>query len=141
MPPLKDSGKRRIFKSGAQRDRQKGKGRFDLLPMHAMFRDALTMEKGAIKYNDRNWEKGMPLSQFLDSALRHFMKAMLGLTDEDHWSQAHWNIGCLMETKFRIDMGMLPKELDDLPPELPKKVQKRMLTYFDSILKEMKDVK
>ena len=68
---LHDSGGRQQFVTGAVRDRQAGKGRFDLLPALAVTRLARHFEKGAAKYGDRNWEQGIPLSRFLDSALRH----------------------------------------------------------------------
>ncbi|MHA1304710.1 MAG: dATP/dGTP diphosphohydrolase domain-containing protein, partial [Candidatus Heimdallarchaeaceae archaeon] len=67
----KDSGTRQKFDSGAVRDIQQGKGRFDLLPATAIKMVADVFERGAIKYGDRNWEKGIPLSRYIDSALRH----------------------------------------------------------------------
>ena len=56
--PLKDSGERTEFPSGAVRDMHEGKGRFDLLPMCVLMRLARHYEAGAKKYSDRNWEKG-----------------------------------------------------------------------------------
>ena len=112
---LKDSGERQSFSTGAVRDTQTGKGRYDLLPFHAIERVAKTFESGAIKYAEENWRKGIPLRRFLDSALRHLCKAAQGQIDEDHFTQAAWNILCLLETKYMIDKGMLPKDLDNLP--------------------------
>lgn len=111
---LKDSGNRQKFSTGAQRDIQKGKGRYDLLPFHALERLARVFEKGAEKYEPQNWRKGIPLSRFLDSGLRHACKGGQGWKDEDHFAQAVWNFMCLIETKFMVDQGLLPKELDDL---------------------------
>lgn len=112
---LKDSGTRREFTTGAQRDGVAGKGRFDLLPYWPQKRFAQHMEKGAIKYAARNWEKGIPLSVFLNSAENHVQKLKAGFTDEDHAAAALWNISCFIETEARIKAGLLPAELDDLP--------------------------
>ena len=69
MAEIKDSGERTQFQSGAVRDMHEGKGRCDLLPMCVMLRLARHYEAGAKKYDDRNWEKGIPAHSFADSAL------------------------------------------------------------------------
>ena len=112
---VKDSGKRQEFSTGAVRDIQIGKGRFDLLPPRALKRLAKHFENGAKKYGDRNWEKGMPLSRYIDSALRHLFAIQEGNQDEDHKAAVCWNILCLIELEERIELGLLPKELNDLP--------------------------
>jgi hypothetical protein len=56
-------------------------------------------ENGALKYEARNWEKGLPLHSFIDSALRHLTKVMVGLEDEPHNIAFLWNIVCAMYTK------------------------------------------
>jgi hypothetical protein len=112
---VKDSGKRQEFSTGSVRDTNENKGRFDLLPAYALFMWARQLEEGAKKYEQRNWEKGQPLSRYMDSALRHLFKHLSGARDERHDVSALWNIGALIETKHRIDKGLLPKELDDLP--------------------------
>ena len=92
MEPLKDSGHRREFETGAMRDMQEGKGRCDLLPACALIRLSKHYEAGANKYSARNWEKGIPISVMLDSGLRHIFKYLDGQTDEDHLVAAAWNI-------------------------------------------------
>lgn len=79
------------------------------------------MENGAKKYEDRNWERGLPMSCFADSAIRHLEKAIAGYTDEDHWAAALWNVACAIETEYRIHAGLLPVELDDLPKTFAEK--------------------
>ena len=115
---IKDSGERQEFSTGARRDTQEGKGRYDLLPFHAIERIAKIFEGGGIKYGIDNWRHGIPLRRYLDSAIRHLCKAGQGQTDEDHFAQAAWNICCLMETKFMIKQGFFSeeqiKELDNL---------------------------
>ena len=96
---IKDSGTRREFETGAVRDMQEGKGRCDLLPPLALLRLARHFEAGAFKYGERNWEKGIPLSSFIDSALRHMLKYMAGETDEDHLVAAAWNLMAALETE------------------------------------------
>ena len=112
---VKDSGERQEFSTGARRDIQTGKGRFDLLPVHALMRLARHFENGAVKYGDDNWRKGIPLRRYLDSLIRHCFKFAGGLQDEDHLAAIIWNACCLLETQEMIERGMLPKELDNLP--------------------------
>lgn len=112
---VKDSGQRRDFGNGAVRDLATGKGRFDLLPPLATIELAQLYEAGALKYADRNWEKGIPLSVFVDSGERHLVKHKFGFDDERHDIAAAWNLMCLLETQARIRLGILPQELDDLP--------------------------
>lgn len=109
METIKDSGTRRQFDSGAVRDMQEGKGRCDLLPACAILRIARHFEAGAEKYDDRNWEKGIPVGSFIDSAIRHLMKYLDGQTDEDHLCAAGWNVLCAMWTEEkRPDLINIP---------------------------------
>lgn len=110
----KDSGERTTFESGAQRDCQSGKGRYDLLPREAIHRLAQLFERGAEKYADRNWEKGMPLHCFINSGLRHGFQAGAGELDEDHLIAAAWNFLCAATIHQRIQEGKLPIEFDDI---------------------------
>lgn len=112
---LLDSGKRRDFDTGSVRDVRSGKGRYDLLPYHAIDALAKHFEKGSEKYGERNWELGQPLSVFIDSALRHIFKWMMGRTDEDHLVAAAWNVMCALDTRCRIRLGQLKPSLNDLP--------------------------
>ena len=158
---IKDSGNRTEFETGAVRDVQRGKGRFDLMPLDIMskvfaveFADefeegsiadvlksiadfkrtgnkrwlciaiaqyslavhvdlpklmldvAKHFENGALKYGERNWQKGIPVSRYVDSALRHLMKDLAGETDEDHAAAFVWNCMCAawtMEHMLEMD--------------------------------------
>ena len=115
---LKDSGTRAEFSTGAHRDVQEGKGRFDLLPVDALIEVGRVFEAGAKKYSSRNWEAGIPLSRYIDSGLRHGFKVLRGDTDEPHAAQAAWNWLCFIQTRTWIEQGILPPELDDLPKRL-----------------------
>lgn len=112
---IKDSGTRRAFDTGSQRDAQEGKGRMDLLPFYSIWELAKHFENGAKKYDANNWRLGQPLSTYYDSAMRHLLKVGMDYQDEAHMTAALWNIACYIETKKRIEMGQLPKELDDFP--------------------------
>jgi hypothetical protein len=116
---LKDSGKRQEYETGARRDTTDGKGRYDLLQVLALRRVAVVLQRGATKYSARNWEKGIPLSRFVDSALRHLMQYLEGRRDEDHAAQAAWNILGLIHTEEMIERGLLPASLNDLPNYMP----------------------
>ena len=113
-PKIKDSGNRREFDTGAVRDMEEGKGRCDLLPACAILRLAKHYENGAKKYEARNWEKGIPISSFIDSGVRHLLKYMDGQTDEDHLVAATWNLMCAMwmEEK-RPDLQDIPSRRDE----------------------------
>lgn len=116
--PILDSGNRRQFDTGAVRDVAEHKGRWDLLPFQTLQDIAVHYERGCKKYGDRNWEKGIPLGEYLNSAMRHLWKWWLGHEDEDHMSAFVWNALCLMETSKRIKSGHLPKSLDNRPASL-----------------------
>lgn len=117
---LKDSGERQEFGTGAVRDVQDNKGRYDLLPPAAIFAVARVFEEGAKKYQARNFESGIPLSRFVDSALRHIFKHLEGHRDEPHMGQAAWNLLAYIHTATMIERGNLPEELNDLPNHLTK---------------------
>jgi hypothetical protein len=106
----KDSGKREEMPTGSVRDTREGKGRFELISPFALRRLAGVYERGAAKYASRNWEKGQPFSRFLDSALRHLNSFAMGWTDEDHLSQALWNVAAIIHFQ---ELGRL--DLDDMP--------------------------
>lgn len=72
-------------------------------------------EQGAIKYGVRNWEKGIPLSSYIDSAVRHYLKYLDGQEDENHFIAFVWNIVCAIWTnKWLPEMRDLPYEREDI---------------------------
>lgn len=79
------------YETGAVRDTG-GKGRCDLLPHSALLRVARHMENSLADHEERNWERGLPMHCFLDSAMRHAFKYMDGQTDEDHLAAAATNL-------------------------------------------------
>ena len=51
-------------------------------------------EEGAKKYGENNWQKGIPPSCYIDSAIRHYLKYLRGDEDEPHDRAFVWNIVC-----------------------------------------------
>lgn len=146
---IKDSGERRVFETGAQRDCAEGRGRCDLLPLDvaeeligggilkniADFKETQNIyalyvalnsfsdmryclvgkshvecnaemllevskhfEEGAKKYGEYNWQKGIPVNCYIDSAVRHYLKWIRGDEDEPHDRAFVWNIICCIWT-------------------------------------------
>jgi hypothetical protein len=177
MAHTKDSGKRQSFTSGARRDIQEGKPRFDLIPIDALNdyqkdmlggadlwelvdktmppsveeepeestiltvltgRDDFTFPhpdyrpdliphlminrlahlygRGARKYDDNNWQKGIPLRRIYASMFRHMILWAAGDTSEDHLAAVIWNATALMWTEREVVRGNLPEELADAGP-------------------------
>lgn len=96
LPLINDSGTR-IDYGGCIREDRINKGRYDLITPIGLERLAYWYELGANKYGDRNWEGGgMPISHCLDSLLRHAVKYLSGLDDEDHLAAIVWNAFAIM---------------------------------------------
>lgn len=107
----KDSGKREEYDSGMRRDTQEGKPRFDLLlvpnlPYEEQFltRIARLLERGAVKYGERNWELAEgpeEEARFRSSALRHMMQWACGEVDEDHAAATAFNLMAAEYVKWK----------------------------------------
>lgn len=66
-------------------------------------------EDGASKYDERNWEKGIPLHCYIDSGVRHYFKYLRGDTDEHHDRAFLWNIlGAIWTHNHKPEMIDLP---------------------------------
>jgi hypothetical protein len=111
---IKDSGKRKEFPTGMQRDVTDNKPRFDLIMPECLSFDKqmLTrwdkhMEGGAKKHSERNWEKASTqeeLNRFKESALRHCMQWFCGETDEDHAAAVFFNISGAEMVKVQLNV-------------------------------------
>ena len=109
---IKDSGHRKTFETGAMRDMSENKGRMDLLPWQAIMELSKHCEQGAIKYNERNVDKGIPISSLMDSAFRHMAKYMEGMTDENHLIAAMWNLAWAVQfDTTKPDMQNIPNRM------------------------------
>lgn len=75
----------------------------------ALLEIAKHYEDGAKKYDDRNWEQGMPLHCYIDSGVRHYLKFMRGDKDEPHDRAFLFNmLGLLWTQENRPNMNDLP---------------------------------
>ena len=106
---IQDSGERTEFSTGAIRDMHEGKGRFDLLPLNAVWAVAKHCERGALKYGEHNVDKGIPVHSLFDSAIRHAFKWFLGWDDEPHLEAACWNL------LWALEMMLEKPDMDDRP--------------------------
>ncbi len=169
------AGDKEQFATGAQRDTQTGKLRYDLIPAVAILRtsdqayfgwmerfpdpteildrvlhwargdtnqdwlalaalatqrcmdgahEALTRlavhyAKGAVKYGENNWQKGMPFSRMYASMLRHIMAELAGEDSEDHLAAALFGLFCLQHYEHEIRAGRLPVSLWDMGTPAP----------------------
>lgn len=68
-----------------------------------MLEVAIHYEEGAKKYEERNWEKGLPTWCFIDSAVRHLLKYLGGRTDERHDRAFVWNMLGFAYTIRKLD--------------------------------------
>lgn len=115
---IKDSGHREAMgDTGFVRDTHEGKGRMDLLPWYGIMEVAKHCEEGALKYGERNIDKGAPLHSLLDSGARHLAKLIAGETDEDHLRAACWNL------LWALQQRTTHPELDDMPKKNIAKVK------------------
>jgi len=103
---VKDSGERKKFESGMQRDTNDNKVRWDLVfdgPM--LERYAVHLTKGAVKYEPRNWMMAAgeeEMERFRESAIRHFMQWLKGDRDEDHAAAVFFNINGFEYTRAKV---------------------------------------
>ena len=91
----------------------------DALTSSGVYHDAYTMclevakhfEDGAKKYGEHNWQKGIPVHCYIDSAIRHYLKWLRGDTDEPHDRAFVWNILCCIWTcKHKPELNEYRKE-------------------------------
>ena len=59
-----------------------------------MLEVAIHFEDGAKKYGENNWQKGIPVWCYVDSAVRHYLKFLRGDSDEPHDRAFVWNVLC-----------------------------------------------
>lgn len=59
---------------------------------------AIHFFEGSQKYGPNNWQKGIPVRCYIDSAVRHYLKWRRGDDDEPHDRSFVWNIVCCLWT-------------------------------------------
>jgi hypothetical protein len=78
--------------TGAVRSSDADGTRYDLITPIGLRRLAETCKEGADRYGDFNWEKGFPIADLLNHAIRHVYLYLAGDRSEDHLSHAAWNV-------------------------------------------------
>lgn len=111
----KEEGVDRVFSTGASKQSAAGKGTPVLFPADAYLEIAKHFEEGAVLHGSRNWEKGIPISEIVNSLERHIAQFKMGETDERHDRAIAWNAIVLLALKVRIERGLLPDTLNDMP--------------------------
>lgn len=123
---VKDSGNRRQFDTGSQRDTVEGKTRVDLVTSpYVMERLGHHSGKGAVKYDEWNWAKGQPNSVYIASAMRHLSSFSGGMIDEDHLAAAIWNLMGIMHNQESVNRNVFLC----LPDEEPIAPNKDLLDF------------
>lgn len=116
-----------------------GKPRFGLVPWSVITKLAIHYANGSLHYGDRNWEKGLPISRYIDSIHRHLHYWEMGATDEPHLIAAIWNMMNVDWTLDAIARGELPPELDDRPQNVKDgKMWSQIEDYINNNISEMK---
>lgn len=121
----KDDGKRTEYDTGTHRSNRTGRGRYDLISPYGLKRLAIQYEHGAAQKGARNWEQGFPVSRACCSAIGHIMDYIQGDRSEDHLAAVSWQMFAAMDFEERVALGLLPKELLDIPPVLPETEKER----------------
>jgi hypothetical protein len=111
----REVGEKRSFETGARKQPASDKGTPVLFPGDAYLEISKHFEDGARIYDARNWEKGIPLSELINSLERHIAQEKMGLTDERHDRAIAWNAVVYLATKLRVESGVLPSSLADIP--------------------------
>ena len=69
-------------------------------------------EAGAEKYAENNWKKGMPLSCYINSGVRHLLQSLRGDTDEPHDRAFVWNmLGAIWTYQNKPEMDDVEKDI------------------------------
>lgn len=95
---------------------------YDVLRKCKVFPDFETMilevskhyEAGAEKYGENNWQKGLDVYSYIDSAARHYLKFLRGDKDEPHDRAFVWNIlSAIWTCKNKPELnGYAPKSVE-----------------------------
>lgn len=118
----------KIFVTGAVRSKDADGVRYDLITPIGLRRLAKRHQLGTDKgYADFNWERGMPVHDLLNHAVKHIMDFLEGDTvDPDNLAGAAWNLMAAMHSQEKwpeLNEGHLRKPgcNPPLPPAVPAK--------------------
>lgn len=97
-----------------------GKTRYDLVPPRVLKALAEIYGKGAEKYEDHNWLRGMPHATSYACLMRHLQKWWAGEdidpeSDKPHSWHILWNAAAIVEMEHRLRDGTVPSEVENRP--------------------------
>ena len=107
------------YSTGSQRSSDAEAYRYDLISPIGLKAVARTCAEGAEKYGEFNWEKGQPVPDILNHAIKHIYEFLSGDRSEDHLGHAAWNLMAAIHTlELNPQLGSgLRKEGCVPPPE------------------------
>lgn len=115
IDPIKELEGLHTHPTGALRESKEGKGKPHLLLCSFPYAlQQLSLHVDCELGRERNFEKGLPLSSFVDAALRHLTLWSCGDEEPHHLRSALWNMAALVETEHRVENGYLSSEIDDI---------------------------
>ena len=107
------------------------KPRMELLPPDALVEIAKVFTKGAEKYSDRNWERGMDWGRLYAATMRHLSAFWAGEDIDSEWGYSHLaHAGCsILMFDSKVDTVDTSKstassKMDEYPP---------LKEYFDLV--------
>jgi hypothetical protein len=119
---------------------------YDVLRKCKVFPDFETMilevskhyEAGAEKYGENNWQKGLDVYSYIDSAARHYLKFLRGDKDEPHDRAFIWNIlSAIWTCKNKPELnGYAPtivRQEFTVSPEAKEKFDKAIEEHMDAV--------
>lgn len=107
-----------------------GKLRYDLLSIESLEELVKVLTFGSIKYEDRNWEKGIKFSRVYAAALRHLVAMWRGEDIDPETGllhSAHAECNAHFLTQF-LKNPELYKDFDDRPHHVKKEKSKKLPT-------------
>lgn len=114
--------------------------RWDLVPFDAVNEIAKILTFGAVKYEARNWEKGMAWSRAFGAMMRHLTRWFHGQDNDKETQLTHLaNAGCCLF--FLISWELRKKGTDDRP-KLDPEVLEHMdnMEFMDTALAIMQEL-
>ena len=104
-----------VLKEGIKKD--EGKDRWELLPVNAVRQIVKVFTHGAVKYDSRNWEKGIKFGRVYAALQRHLNAWWEGEDNDSEFGLSHLaHAGCclLFLLHYSLFKGKY-KEFDDRP--------------------------
>lgn len=103
----------RVFPTGARRDDDANKPKPMFFPRDMLYRVLWLYEKGAQRHGDNNWREGIPSTECMNSADRHWTGYFEGDMVEDHLAAVVFNMMTLIYNEEKMwdnpDVYDMPK--------------------------------